>query len=449
MNIEYVAILREIVEKGKTGIIQAIRDDKKREIYFEKGVITYCKTSIENEKLINIISSLNYLDKTEAEIIRNDLIEKKTDNIKIGQKLVSDKIITPSQLYTALKYQAKIIALNIFKDKHLKIKLSENKQIKKIQNKLNISPVEILLQIYEYSVLDKKNRDLIKGKITNKKTPNSIMKTLLTEKEKTIFNNIKKGDDTNDIIKKDSLSERILFKLYILGLIEIDRNKKESSTKEEGISNDFLDEIKEYYELAVNKNYSTILKGKGEVRKRNYLKLVKKFHPDRLPPGTKKEIKEMVEIIFDAVNKAFANRDMIETKKEEETISDEELAIQTYRRAFYLFNNQKYSEVIRLIKNVLSYNKLNAKTRLLLAKAEAKIDTYKKDAEKDLLNLIQQEPWMKEAYHQLLLLYEEENLTTRAVPVIKKALQYFPNDETFLGFSEKLLKPKKKKFFPF
>jgi curved DNA-binding protein CbpA len=446
VNIEYILLLRKMIEENKTGEIRAEKQEDKRVLYIEKGLLMFCETTKEDEKLLKILYSLNFINKTKYNILQKEIKNTPKKNLKTGQRLVREKVISPAQLYSALRYQAKKIAIDISKDSFLKISFSEKENNLSNTNKLNISLIEILLQAYEFTTINEELKQSLSGKI-KKLRPLPVFDSLLTAIEKELLENIEEGIESYKFFKQaDKI--KILLKLYMFGFIFIEKSNKKEITQKNKISDSFLEEIKEYYELSVNKNYSTILNGKGNERKRNYLKLVKKFHPDRLPPTCNKEIKKMVEAIFDAVNKAFSLDEIKETEKEEK-VSDEELAAQTFSRASYLFKNEKYNEVIRLIKNVLNYNELNSKTILLLAKAEAKLDSYKKDAEKDFLYLIEKEPWMKEAYYQLLSMYEEEKLTTRAKPIIRKALQYFPNDETLLQFSQKLVKPKKKKLFPF
>ena len=448
MNIEYISLLRKIIEENKTGTIQAEKQSVKRVLYVEKGVLTFCETTKEEEKLLNILYSLNIIDKEKYNGLKSAIKNIKKSNLKTGQKLVNDKVISPSQLYAALRYQAKKIALNISKNSSLKISFSEKKANVSYPNKLKISLIEILLEINEFAIITDEIKLSLLGKITKHYPKKSVFESLISEKEKRFLTTIEDGNDSSELLKKTETTKTLL-KLYILGFISIENTDKEKKKlNKQKISESFLEEIQEYYELSENKNYSTILKGKGNERKRNYLRLVKKFHPDRLPPDCDKQVKNMVEVIFDAINKAFSLGEIKESDKEEK-VSDEELATQTLSRASYLFKLKKYNEVVRLIKNVLNYSELNNKTILLLAKAEAKIDSYKKDAEKILLELIKKEPWMKEAYYQLLLLYDEENLTTRAKPIVLKALQYFPKDEMFLQFHRKLLKHKKKKLFPF
>ena len=101
------------------------------------------------------------------------------------------------------------------------------------------------------------------------------------------------------------------------------------------------------------------------------------------------------------------------------------------------------------MESVINYVKTdNYEAYFVLALVQSKLERYKKAAEENFLKAISLNKWYAETYFYLAKLYEDEGLRSRAINILEKALQRFPNDEKIKSLYNKLTKPSKK-LFPF
>ncbi len=410
MNIKYLLLLKDIVLNEKTGELTAVSKKSVRSLGFQKGEITYCATTREKERILNIMyDELNYMGKKRYKGLLKYLSNPEREKIKLGQKLVFDKIITSSQLYTALIKQAEIIALNISKEKN-NINFTE-KPMEQIKNYgFKIPAIKILSEVFIKGKIDKNNEKLLDGKILVKEE--NRLYELLSEKDRDILEKLKKNKKITKQMGKKVEIIRIIFKLYILGYINvvpIEKNGFPLDNKKMTLKRKISNKIFNNLDSAINNE-------------------------------------EKIDISSNTTDTDSFVKDSAIKEKKIKGDDKEDITV-ILKKAKLLYNNRKYKEVVNFIKDIPNYDELSGKIILQLAKAESKIEIYKPDAEKRLLSLIKKEPWVKESYYELLSLYEQENLTSRAKPIIEKALKFFPDEHEFNHFKEVFLKSKKIKLF--
>jgi tetratricopeptide (TPR) repeat protein len=411
MNIEYLLLLKDIIIGEKTGELQTTGNKMTRVLYFQKGVLTYCSTNNEKEKLLNIIyDELNYIGKKRYKQLLKYVKGGQKEKLKLGQKLVLDKVISSSQLFTALNKQAEIVAVSISKEKKTNLEFFEKPIEETKDSGFRISAAKILSNSFMVGKIDKDNEKLLDGKIIV--TEQNRLSELLSEKDMDILNKLKKNKKiTKHIIGKKSEIIKSFLKLYVLKYITItpiENKKSVLNDKKESIPKTMFDNMTDNYGSYQKETEKTEDVKKTFLQKIDILDKIKKESDD------KENLKEII------------------------------------KKANILHEKGKYREIIKLIKDIPNYDNyddLSGKIVLILARAEANVDIYKQDAEKHFLSLIKHKPWVKESYYELLSLYEKENLTTRAKPIIKKALKFFPDDHEFYRFEEIFLKSKKIKLF--
>jgi tetratricopeptide (TPR) repeat protein len=410
MNIEYLLLLKDIITEEKTGELRAINKKIARVLYFQKGVLTYCSTNNEKEKLLNIIyDELNYMGKKRYKQLLKYVKGGQKEKLKLGQKLVFDKIISSSQLFTALNKQAEIVAVNISKEKKINLEFFEKPIEETKDSGFRISAAKILSDSFMVGKIDKDNEKLLDGKIIV--TEQNKLFELLSEKDMEVLNKLRENKKIPKHIGKKSEIIKIFLKLYVLKYIKItpiENKKSVLNDKKESMPKTVFDNITDNY------GYYQKETEKTEDVKETFLQKIDISDKIKKESDDKENLKEII------------------------------------KKANILREKGKYREIIKLIKDIPNYDNyddLSGKIVLILARAEANVDIYKQDAEKHFLSLIKHKPWVKESYYELLSLYEKENLTTRAKPIIKKALNFFPDDHEFCRFEEIFLKSKKIKLF--
>ncbi len=449
MNLVLINLIKKILEKKLSGVLIGEKNGIKRELFIEKEVIVFSKSTAEEEHLGNILFSLNLINEESYKNLHQYINNALSKGEKLGRKLVQEGIITPTQLLTALKYQLKKISLALIYEDNLDYKFIKKKIKLPPDSLINVPLIEILLEAIEFGEINQEIKELFQGEIIKTKGDERF-NLFLTKKERELLSFLDSPKKSEEIIKKyGENSLRILFKLYIFGFVKVEQEDKKEKKEEELVSEDFLSELNDLYLLAENEEYSKILPKAPEKRKKKYLELVKKFHPDRLPSNISEEIKRKVETVFDAINKA--NQLKVELKEEEEdkAVDHEKLVKQTIQRAKFLFKQKAYQQAVSLLESVINYVKTdNYEAYFVLALGQSKIDHYKKAAEENFLKAISLNKWYAEPYFYLAKLYEEEGLKSRAIALLEKAIQKFPNDEKINSLYNKLTRPTKK-LFPF
>ncbi len=444
MNLELINLIKKILKENLSGVLIGEKSGIRRELFVENEVVVFSKSTAEQEHLGNILYSLNIIDDEQYKSLHYYIEKARLSGEKLGKKLVQEGIINASQLFTALKYQLKKVSLAMIYEEDLKYSFLKRKVKIPPDSRLNIPLVEVLLEAVEYGDINNKVKSIFDGQIRKLEGKNRF-EFLLSVKERKLLDFLKESKELEEITNKFGNNIfRLLFKLYTFDFISVigekgeKREEKDEDISKVELSEEFLEEMENIYLLAENKEYSKILPKDPKERKKKFLELVKKFHPDRLPTGTPPEIKEKAEIVFDAINKA---NDIIPEPEEEEEkkVDQEKLVRQTIMRAKILFKQQAYQQAISLLESVIRYaNTKNYEAYFVLALGQSKIDQYKKAAEENFLKAISLNQWSSDPYYYLAKLYEEEGLKSRAVSVLEKAIHKFPNDEKINNLYKKL-----------
>jgi len=490
MNYKYLELLKCIIKENKSGIIIAEEEDSIDEFLIVNAVIGHSRTSKEDERLGQILYSLNLIDKNVYDNIPKILERAKSRGEKLGKGLVNEGLLDPRKLLVALKYQTKKLATLYIHKENVKFDfIEENPKIPE-DTFLRIPLPEILTEAIEKFIVDDKVKRELQGVVVQKEDP-SEFRELLSTTDKKLLNKTKKGINTAELINDDLLESTVyksLFKLRILDFIEvrdkeyfkkqskkkqknIDRvkdyteeikaedynnviqkqqSKHEQPSKEKDNSNkimseEFSEEIEKFFEYADKKQYSKIITERSiSGRKKQYIKLTKKFHPDKLPKGADRETKNKVEMIFDAINKAYNYELDDEYKKDYDNLDNENLLKKSLLRAKILFKKEEYKAVIRVLDHIKKSGSSRTEVLYVLALAQLKVPEYKKEAEENLLTIIKEEPWNKKAYYHLILLYENEGLRKRALTYLNRALRAFPDDEKIKKLEDMINQKNKK-----
>ncbi len=451
MNIELINLIKDILKNNLSGILIAEKKGVRRELFIENELIVFSKSTSEQEHLGNVLYSLNFIDDNKFRSMHAYIEKAKLEGEKLGKKLVKEGIITPTQLFTALKYQLKKISLAMIYEDDLSYKFQKKRVKIGPDSRLNVPLIEILLEALEFGEINEKIKDTFNGIIKRVNEKNKF-EFLLSTKERELLSYLESPKKLNEIVQEfgDSVF-RTLFKLYTFDFIRVEQNvtKDTKETLFAKLPEEFTSELEEIYLLAENKEYKKILPKDPKERKKKYLELVKKFHPDKLPKNISEEVKKKVEIVFDAINKANEIKPEDLEEEENQKVDQEKLVRQTIMRAKVLFKQQAYQQAISLLESVLNYVETkNYEAYFVLALGQSKIDHYKKAAEENFLKAISLNKWSPEPYYYLAKLYEEEGLKSRAISILEKATVLFPNDERLKKLYDKLISPQKK-FFSF
>ena len=448
MDYRYLETLAEISRAKGRGELLVTGEKSRRRLFFKDGRLCFATSNLETERLGEVLYELAFISKETGWELKNSII-KPDGKEKLGKILVKKGKLAPEKLFTALKYQIRKIALAPFSEEKLQWFFTEGDPEIPTDSHFVLSLEELIEEGIVGVTLNREFFLSLQGQIS-REAPPAEGDPLFGRDIRALWEamNVPKGGEELRAAfpsMEEGTFWKNLFRMKLYGWVKVEGGEKDSEDAASALSEDFLQELDEAYEIVKSQVYSTLLpdKLKGEERKREYLRLVKKFHPDKLPPGTDEEIKKRSEAVLDGINKAFERPPGSSGEENRDDDNPELILKQSLQRAKLLYRGEKYLEVIDLLQSVLGYKNDDGEALFLLALAQSKVEGFKKKAEGTFLKLIEVMPWHADAYYYLIQLYESEGMASRAGGLLEKSVSLFPNNKKLTDLHEKHFPPKK------
>lgn len=437
-------VLRDILREKRRGELIVKGRNFTRSLFFDDGNLIFAGTNVIEERLGEILFKIGKIDRRQFIGIL-EMLEGKTDTEKLGKILVEKKILSQRDLFFALLYQFRTIAIAIFT-----IASGEWQFVDKIpripaDSRFNIELAGVITEgvnkISNFAFF--KNRFY---RLVPRIAPiPTNLREFLSNTEIDFHNTL---EDFNipceQIIPQMKMSEEIFWKkiilFYLLNIAEFnqasserenDKNVEELFVLYERIKSDKID----FYELLGLQKTAT----SNEI-KNGYFSYAKKFHPDRISSAPDPEIKEKANFVFAEMNKAYETLSNDVKKRaydsrgfKEGAIDDSikenliERAKMLYRRAKALYTQKQYGEAVSLLDEAVSLDPNKPPYFLMLGLCQMNLPTLRRAAEKSLQKVIDQEPWNVEAYLAMGLLFQSENQVNRAEGFFRKVLSLNPD----------------------
>jgi curved DNA-binding protein CbpA len=455
--------LRDILRNKSSGelIIKGENIDKR--LYFLNGDLVFAKTNQIQERLGEILFKIGKIGRPQFWRIHK-LLEGK--NEKVGKVLVQNNILTQRDLFLALIYQVRIIAISTFgmysgeweflkktpkipEDSNFRIDLGDVivEGIKKIRNTAYYRN-----KFYYHSPVVSAIPDTTKDTLSEEILQFS---GLLAK-----FENVSNDRIVSELNMPEDTYWLNVVLLFLLNVLEFTETKIEEEVSKNiddiiRLYEKLRSEKMDYYDLfGINSSASI-----DEVRN-VYFKYAKKYHPDRVSQAPDPEIKEKSNYVFSEINKAYEILTDENKKREYDTkghpeAGDEaarekmiERARTLFRKAKTLYDHKKCWEAVALLEEAIRLNAKKASYYSLLGICQMELPNMRRVAEKNLQKAIELEPYNVEVYAALGLLFIAENQLKRAEGFFRKALSINPDH----GVSRKKLNQllgkgeKKKKF---
>ena len=247
-----------------------------------------------------------------------------------------------------------------------------------------------------------------------------------------------------------------LYLMYCLDLIELKPKKEKQKEKEspppdspdekgepepESTDEEKIAEVQEFHENLESFNYYQVLgvtdKASQEEIKKSYFRLARKFHPDLFNRELPAETTQKIDAVFDRITKAYQTLSDESGKGEydkqlsappaDDRKNQAREAEKRFRQGKTLFDQGRYEEALVFLEQSVRLSQDKARNFMLLAMTQAKLHTYRKEAEKNFIRATRLEPWNAEAYVGLGVLYKREGLHVKAKKQFERALQIDPD----------------------
>lgn len=458
-------IFKKILKDDMSGELIVKNNNFRKELFFIKGNLIFATTTVENERLGDILLATGRINS--SEFVKLSKIKEFSPR-KVGEILVDITNLSRQDIYYALLYQVKRIALSTFP-----LTSGEWIFIKKIPRipgnlKFNIKVPEIIKEgvkeIQDVSYY--KDRFLLRAPVTTS-IPEHLGKFLSSDEIK-FFLKLTKFTNTSveQIIKRFEMPEKffwqyiiLLYLVNICGFVDFTVDKERNKNIEE--INDLYEKIKRenfnYYQLLGVKETAPL----SEI-KETYFNFSKKYHPDRVEAPPDSTVKKKATEVFAEINRAFETLSKQEKKNEYDMkghnpdvppvpLAGDQVrrARELYLKANALYKKKQYFQAASMMMDAVNLDTTKPSYYLLLGLAQAKSPGTQKQAERNLIKASEMEPWNADPVFALGELYRSENFLKKADHQFKKALE-LNMDHTLAGKAikdlERLYAPKKQVF---
>jgi tetratricopeptide (TPR) repeat protein len=494
---ELFGLIKNIYLNRETGLLVCKFEAGKRLICFINGNIRYARSGIEGEQLGVFLVKGGFLDEKSLSF---HLEDAKASGDRFGQYLCDNEIVSEADIKETVKKLVQHIVIRPFFEKIEEIDFEKKQIALDPALMLEISTGNILLECIREldnpSFIEnvfEENRDSVPSFMDNPML--LFQKVSLTPEEGFIFSRIDGHLTMEDIEKISSMSRdrfvKILYGLHLIGLVDfsssqdssfyeqarkdvmeniMEQAESDASTtsavtpelteKQEG----FVKEVTAFYEDLDRINFYQLLDVAQEEEifqiKRNYYKLMKRYHPDRFTGAQFSVISGKLDEIVSRLTEAFQilkdedlrkAYDMKLKKKETEketpreaegrTVSKSEIA---FRDALFYVSQGRFSEAIEMLNRCIQLNPDDARFYLELGKLQMDNPMWTKKAEENLLKSLEMDANSLEGYEALGRLYAKTGRLESAAKYFTGALTLNPESEVAIEGMKELKKGDKK-----
>lgn len=460
-------MLKQILKDKNSGELIIKTGNFSKSLFFLSGDLIFAKTSVIQERLGEILFKIGKISQAQFWSIKQLLVGKTE---KVGKILVQSNILTQRDLFLALIYQFRIIAISTFSlnsgewefiPRTPKIGADSNFKID-----LAGIIIEGVKKMRSTAFSYYRNRFYYSSAAINS-IPKAISESLPVETNQ-FYRQLTNYNDTSNqqIMAALKIPEDVYWQniaaLFLLNIIDFTEIKID-----EDISKNIDDIIALYDKISSHKiDYYDLfgLKSNAAVDeiKNVYFRFAKKYHPDRVSQAPDPDIKEKSNFVFSEINKAYETlsdenkRKEYDTKGYRESIADKgsrekmiEKARILLRKAKTLYDQKKFWEAVALLDEAIRITDDRASYYLLLGICQTELPDMVRMAAANIQKAIELEPLNVEAYAAMGLLFASEKQFKRAEGFFRKALSINPDH----SLSKKKLKEilgadEKKRKFP-
>lgn len=461
-------IFKKIFKDGLTGELEVIHPQLSRQLYFIKGQLAFATTTVESERLGEVLLSLNKI--TPAQFNNMSHIKLNVErHRKIGEILVEVTGLNKQDIYYTLIFQIKKIAAATFgmADGEWRFTVKQPNIPNPHQFHVKIPEIVMdgMLQLRDMAYF--KRRYALRAPVTTT-LPEDIQKYLSSDLMKFYF---KLSTFTNEpvthiIPKMEELAEvfwKNLVHLYLLNIVDF----VEYTVDEEVNKN--IEEIAELHRRLKKQelNFYQVLGLENVVDrekiKESYFSISRKFHPDRINAAPDSTVKLRANEVFAEINRAYetlsdeqkrreydAQRLKNNTTVDNDPSGSMKTARNLYLKANTLYKQKRYYEAATMMEETVKRDNTKASYYLLLGLCHSKLPASKNRAEECLKHATEMEPWNADHLFALGELYKSENLMKKAQAAFDRALE-INMEHTLAGKAkeelDKMFSPHKKPLF--
>jgi len=431
----------------KTGTLRVFRDEVRKEIYVDRGVMVFSSSNQPDDRLgeyllrRGLINHRQYIEASQ---------EMKATGKRLGNILVSRGYLSPRQLFECVRGQVEEIILSVFAFDEGRFVFEEGPLPRREIITLKLSPGNL---IYYGTKNIRDAQRLMKYLPVDRivyfsSNPLELFQDIhLDEAGKRIISLVDNRNTVKDIIVKSRLDASEAVK-SIYGLLSIrllttipsppvsDAEKEEIYEKEEVPES--IREIEYMFEEHERLGYYGVLGVKRDASlseiKRAYYRTAKKFHPDRYLMFESDDLRMKLNRIFSYINQAY---DVLSDPEKRRRYDNETFtrprrasghdspAMRRYRMAIRYFNERNYPMAETYIRQALYLDDKKSRYHYihgLILIRQGRL----REAKEPLQKAVELEPLNPDYLAELGWVYLGAGLKTTAKGFFEKALKIAP-----------------------
>jgi len=449
-----LAVILIALKRAKaTGTLTVISPGFTKNIYIKEGNAVFASSSLEDDRLGEMLMKAGKITIQQYE--KSVQILKSTGR-RQGAILVELGYITPKDLFWGVKYQVKEVICSLFRVEEGAYEFREGPLASDEVITLKISMENL---IYE----GMKRLDTWTGIKKEIPHPEIVFEregaysgsgaaelTLidLNSEDRLIFTLIDGERTVGQLIDETGLNSfEVMKTLSILSSVGVIRKKE--STISPAADRELRERVEEFYKGLKDMGPDEILQvdrnAGDEEMKRNYYRLVREFHPDRVYHSGDSALREKISTLFDAITSAYRLL-QDDTRRAEyfrsaekgyrkeswmkdfstEPSPEERKAMirdEQFKRGVEEFKKGDFVTSAELFRWMAGDDPKDVKAWSYLSLALSKIPSKLKEAEEALLQAIRLDPFNSDHIANLGLIYLKAGLKTRAKQQFEKALR--------------------------
>lgn len=434
-------IFKRILKDGLSGHLNVISAGVERNIYFLNGRMQFAATSRQDERLGELLAGMGKISPSDLHKLSRI---KEYSNKKAGRLLVEITSLGMQDIYHALVYQMKIIALAVFPLKTGEWTFRTSHPRLTDEQKFEIRVEELIsegvenLKDYTYY----QSRFLYRAPVAVS-IPESLGKLLSTDDIRfyislTGYANVPAAE----ILQRLNMPPLFFWKkialFYLLNVVdfveftvdrELNQNIEDINDMHARIANGQFN----YYEILGLKSDAT-----AEQVKQAQLDFARKYHPDRIQVAPDSSVRLKANRVLAEVNRAvevLAHREKRQgydargedpgapAAPDAAATNNTRRGRELYLKANALYKLKKFREAATLMEEALRLDSGKTSYYMLAGLACSRLPEMLKNAEQHFTKAMEMEPWNADPLFAIGELYKSQNMLKKAKVCFEKALE--------------------------
>jgi len=476
-------IFRELYLEERSGVLQRRQGETEKRIYFDRGMILFAESSLEDEDLGHRLVSEGKISPGALAEARRNISESKD----LAQALVNRGLIGKEALSHTVRFVVERVVQSAFKWNGGTARFSEGWLLQEIFESDILSTFETILRGIGTMVGFEPIREAMRGMdnrlVIRQPTPVPLERLALSPAHGFILSRVDGTTSVNDVLSilpqgEEDLACRFLFGLLVMGVLEYNPPLDNRAFRVAAILRDHADQvalerlqekmISEAYEgLRKQTPYEVLALSSGASRaqiERAYNEAKERFSRERLLPRVREKMRPELAVIESRLVEAYLTMSQAPSSDFHEPSAPEErtepltadgllvrvemdktktmraieesarVAEDYYNKARRYLREGDYHNAIQYGKLAISYNGADARFYFLVGDSQGRNPEarWQRMAEQNYLKATELDPWNAEYRVTLGRFYKRRGLKLRAKKQFEHALEIVPGHDEAL-----------------